>query len=286
MKLTKQNLFMVAFATIVFFLSGSAIAQEEEISEKEQSVESPNGELPPTGEIVERKTMWELVRSGGLMMIPLGLLAIYGFYCGGVQIYVILFSNDGVKDQELLSRLNTNGVSYEAGIEEVLEKEILKRDRAAFPKMAEAAIKRMCAGKEAVQEVLEEEGALQLGRLKRGIKSLQGVFMVAPLLGLLGTVYGMIASFQSMGTAGDDKVKFLSEGIYEALVTTAAGLTIAIPFLFLYLWLNKKTDEIGENLNRQARSLLSACYPVEGESLLASGQENAQKETDLQESIT
>lgn len=220
------------------------------------------------------------------MMIPLVLLAVYGFYCGGVQIYVILFSNDGVKDQELLSRLNINGVSYEAGIEEVLEKEILKRDRAAFPKMAEAAIKRMYAGKEAVQEVLEEEGALQLGRLKRGIKSLQGVFMVAPLLGLLGTVYGMIASFQSMGTAGDDKVKFLSEGIYEALVTTAAGLTIAIPFLFLYLWLNKKTDEIGENLNRQARSLLSACYPVEGESLLVSGQENARKEADLQESIT
>lgn len=286
MKLTKQNQLMAVFAAIVFFLGGFAIAQEEKKPNKDQSVESTNGQLPPTSEIEERKTMWELVRSGGIMMIPLVLLAVYGFYCGGVQIYVILFSNDGVKDQELLSRLNINGASYEAGIEEVLEKEILKRDRAAFPKMAEAAIKRMYAGKEAVQEVLEEEGALQLGRLKRGIKSLQGVFMVAPLLGLLGTVYGMIASFQSMGTAGDDKVKFLSEGIYEALVTTAAGLTIAIPFLFLYLWLNKKTDEIGENLNRQARSLLSACYPVEGESLLMSGQENARKEADLQESIT
>ena len=85
--------------------------------------------------------------------------------------------------------------------------------------------------------------------------------MVAPLLGLLGTVYGMIASFQSLGSAGDDKVEFLSAGIYEALVTTAAGLTIAIPFLFLYLWLNRKTDEIGENLNRQARAFLGALFP-------------------------
>ena len=109
-----------------------------------------------------------------------------------------------------------------------------------------------------------EEGSLQLSRLKRGIKPLQGVVTVAPLMGLLGTVYGMIASFQSMGTAGDDKVKFLSEGIYEALVTTATGLTIAIPFLFLYLWLSRKTDEIGENLNRQARSFLGALFPVEG----------------------
>ena len=87
--------------------------------------------------------------------------------------------------------------------------------------------------------------------------------MVAPLLGLLGTVYGMIASFQSMGTAGDDKLEFLSEGIYEALVTTATGLTIAIPFLFLYLWLNRRADEVGENLNRQARAFLGALYPVE-----------------------
>ena len=71
----------------------------------------------------------------------------------------------------------------------------------------------------------------------------------------------MIASFQSLGSAGDDKVEFLSAGIYEALVTTAAGLTIAIPFLFLYLWLNRKTDEIGENLNRQARAFLGALFP-------------------------
>ena len=194
-------------------------------------------------------------------MVPLALLALYGFYCGGVQMYVILFSNDGQKDQELLSRLNPHEVSYEDDMPKILHEEILKRDRAAFPKMAEAALKAIYGGKTAVEEALMEEGALQLSRLKRGIKPLQGVVTVAPLMGLLGTVYGMIASFQSMGTAGDDKVKFLSEGIYEALVTTATGLTIAIPFLFLYLWLSRKTDEIGENLNRQARSFLGSLFP-------------------------
>jgi len=195
------------------------------------------------------------------MMVPLALLALYGFYCGGVQLYVILFSNDQQKDRELLYRLNPHEVSYEEDMPRILQEEILKRDRAAFPKMAEAALKSVYGGKTAVEEALEEEGALQLGRLKRGIKPLQGVVAVAPLMGLLGTVYGMIASFQSMGTAGDDKVKFLSEGIYEALVTTATGLTIAIPFLFLYLWLSRKTDEIGENLNRQARGFLGAFFP-------------------------
>ena len=74
------------------------------------------------------------------------------------------------------------------------------------------------------------------------------------------------------------------QSLYDSRMS--GGLTISIFHLFLYLWLNKKIDEIGENLNRQARSLLSACYPLEGESLLASGQENARKETDLQENIT
>ena len=264
------------------------IVAQTNVSSGGRTIESTIEEKTPGTVIEERKTMWGLVKSGGLMMIPLVLLALYGFYCGGVQIYVILFSNDGVKEQELLSRLNPHKVSYEAEMPKILREEILKRDRAAFPKMAEAALKHVYAGKAAVQEVLEEEGVLQLARLKRGIKSLQGVFMVAPLLGLLGTVYGMIASFQSMGTEEGDKVKFLSEGIYEALVTTATGLTIAIPFLFLYLWLNKKTDEIGENLNRQARSLLSAFYPVDGEVSLSQPElEPEQKEeVDLQESVT
>jgi biopolymer transport protein ExbB len=95
------------------------------------------------------------------------------------------------------------------------------------------------------------------------LKPLQSVVGVAPLLGLMGTVYGMIVAFQGLGGEGD-KVDVLSKGIYEALVTTAAGLTIAIPFLFVYQWLSRKTDEIGENINRQAAVLLEKFYPSVG----------------------
>jgi len=257
----KTYLYAVFFCATLLFPVLSVNAQPNEQGGNDRTIESTIVEETPEVTTQERKTMWGLVKSGGLMMVPLGLLALYGFYCGGVQLYVILFSNDRAKDQELLSRLNPHEVSYEEDMPGIVKEEILKRDRAAFPKMAEVALKAASDGKAAVEEALEEEGALQLGRLKRGIKPLQGVVTVAPLMGLLGTVYGMIASFQSMGTAGDDKVKFLSEGIYEALVTTATGLTIAIPFLFLYLWLNRKTDEIGENLNRQARSFLGVFFP-------------------------
>jgi len=287
MEQIKTYLYTVVFGATVLFPILSVEAQTNGQGGNDRTIESTIVEETPEVTTQERKTMWGLVKSGGLMMVPLGLLALYGFYCGGVQIYVILFSNDGVKDQELLSRLNPHEVSYEEDMPGILQEEILKRDRAAFPKMAEAALNAAGGGKAAVEEALEEEGALQLNRLKRGIKPLQGVVTVAPLMGLLGTVYGMIASFQSMGTAGDDKVKFLSEGIYEALVTTATGLTIAIPFLFLYLWLNRKTDEIGENLNRQARSFLGAFFPgVSGGVGQVSGEKQPASSLDLEQKAT
>jgi len=258
MEQIKTYLYAVVFGATVFFPLLSVGAQTNAQEGNDRTIESTIVEETPEVVTQERKTMWGLLKSGGLMMVPLGLLALYGFYCAGVQIYVVVFSNDKDKDRELLSRLDSQNNDE---ISAIVEEEIGRRDRAVFPKMCEAALSNISIGRKETEEALEEEGALQLSRLKRGIKPLQGVVTVAPLMGLLGTVYGMIASFQSMGTAGDDKVKFLSEGIYEALVTTATGLTIAIPFLFLYLWLSRKTDEIGENLNRQARSFLGGLFP-------------------------
>ena len=258
MEQIKTYLYAVVFGATVFFPLLSVGAQTNAQEGNDRTIESTIVEETPEVVTQERKTMWGLLKSGGLMMVPLGLLALYGFYCAGVQIYVVVFSNDKDKDRELLSRLDSQNNDE---ISAIVEEEIGRRDRAVFPKMCEAALSNISIGRKETEEALEEEGALQLNRLKRGIKPLQGVVTVAPLMGLLGTVYGMIASFQSMGTAGDDKVKFLSEGIYEALVTTATGLTIAIPFLFLYLWLSRKTDEIGENLNRQARSFLGGLFP-------------------------
>jgi len=211
---------------------------------------------------MEKKTLWELIKNGGLMMWPLALLALYGFFKAGVQVYVIILSNNEKRDEALMAHLNPHMMPFD-DLKSEVESDISQRPQGAFPKMCEAALARLYEGKEAMEEALTREGAMQLSRLKRGLKPLQSVVTVAPLLGLMGTVYGMIASFQSLGATGD-KVEILSKGIYEALVTTAAGLTIAIPFLFIYQWLNHRVDEIGENLNRQAAAFLEKFHPSGG----------------------
>ena len=250
-------------AALLFALPGlSAQPSNNPAGAGEETIKSTIVENQPEQVSMEKKTLWELIKNGGLMMWPLALLALYGFFKAGVQVYVIILSNNQKRDEALLGRLNPHDMPFDDLKGEVAS-DINQRAQSAFPKMCEAALARLYEGKEAMEDALSREGVMQLDRLKRGLKPLQSVVTVAPLLGLMGTVYGMIASFQSLGATGD-KVEILSKGIYEALVTTAAGLTIAIPFLFIYQWLNHRVDEIGENLNRQAEAFLGKFHPSGG----------------------
>jgi biopolymer transport protein ExbB len=273
METFKSSLFIGVCAAALLFALPELSAQQTNDPAGGETIKSTIVENQPEQVTMEKKTLWELIKNGGLMMWPLGMLALYGFFKAGVQVYVIILSNNQNRDQALMAHLNPHAMPFDELKSEV-ESEINQRTQSAFPKMCEAALARLYEGKEAMEEALTREGALQLGRLKRGLKPLQSVVTVAPLLGLMGTVYGMIASFQSLSLEAD-KVVSLSKGIYEALVTTAAGLTIAIPFLFIYQWLNHRVDEIGENLNRQAAAFLEKFHP--------SGGGGAEQETEAQE---
>jgi biopolymer transport protein ExbB len=97
--------------------------------------------------------------------------------------------------------------------------------------------------------------------MKRSLKSLSIIASVEPLLGLLGTVYGMIGAFQTatikgMETGGGSEL--LAKGIYEALVTTAAGLTVAIPVLLVYQVLNTKVDGIVDDLDEMGIEFMAS----------------------------
>lgn len=249
----KSCLFMAACCAVFLFAMPAAHAQDNNTEATPSTTTEPVKET----ETKMEKTMWELVKAGGVVMWALTVLALYGFYSAGAQIYVIVFSNDIAKDEQFVDNLVAAGGSHA----ELLEAEIQKRNKGIFPRVCEAALAELQAGKAAMEDALATEGSIQLGMLKRSLNPLRIVVAVAPLLGLLGTVYGMISSFQSVeiAGAGGDKVELLSRGIYEALVTTATGLTVAIPFLLIYHWLGRRVDEIGVNLNRQSKRLLEQC---------------------------
>ena len=103
-------------------------------------------------------------------------------------------------------------------------------------------------------EAAWQEESLRLARaaldeLRGGLRVLEVISAIAPLLGLLGTVFGMIGAFQALETAGSQvDPAILSGGIWEALLTTAAGLTVAIPTLAAFHWADRNIEQCREKM--------------------------------------
>lgn len=93
-----------------------------------------------------------------------------------------------------------------------------------------------------VEKAMEDAAIREMAAMRGRIRPLNVVGSVAPLVGLLGTVVGMIFAFRVSSQAGLGKAELLAEGIYLALMTTAAGLTIAIPCLLLVAWFNARVE--------------------------------------------
>ncbi|UJJ32589.1 MotA/TolQ/ExbB proton channel family protein [Halopseudomonas maritima] len=101
-----------------------------------------------------------------------------------------------------------------------------------------------------LREELERVATLRLNHLKMLLRPLEVIANLAPLLGLLGTVLGMIVAFQNMEAAGsrvDPSV--LSGGIWQALLTTAVGLAVAIPTVAVHSWLERRVERVAASIN-------------------------------------
>ena len=120
------------------------------------------------------------------------------------------------------------------------------------------ALRMRHAGYEEMIGVLEQTAAEETFKLTAKISYLSLLGNVAPLLGLLGTVLGMIRIFAAVSNAGIGDPEALSGGISEAMVTTAAGLFIGIPALVAYNWLNARADRVIFELETYASRLLDA----------------------------
>jgi biopolymer transport protein ExbB len=92
--------------------------------------------------------------------------------------------------------------------------------------------------------------------MKRSLRPLSAIAQLAPLLGLLGTVYGMITAFQAASSEGVGRGDRLASGIYEALLTTAAGLTVAIPAILVHQILSGRVDRLVDAMDEAGDSLV------------------------------
>ena len=139
-----------------------------------------------------------------------------------------------------------------------------KKANAPMLKIAEVALINADKSKNDLKSAIEEAGRMEATVLEKFLTILQTIAVISPLLGLLGTVTGMINVFKTIVTEGTGNAAILAGGISEALLTTAAGLSIAIPSIVFYNLCNKKVENLIVEMEHHSiilHELLSSEYP-------------------------
>ena len=128
--------------------------------------------------------------------------------------------------------------------------------------MVVSGLKAAGADRTAVKERMEETGLMEVGYLRRFISLLATIATVAPLLGLLGTVTGMVQVFQAVEASVEPQIGDLAGGIWEALLTTVAGLSVAIPAFLGHRILESRIDRVAMHLEEFGLDMLEALFPA------------------------
>lgn len=197
----------------------------------------------------------EMFERGGPLMWA--LLA-----CSVVALAVFLERLWALRRDQVLPRtlLDSLARHLEAGDAERAA-QLCRENESALSKVVEAGLQSRQRGRPAAKEAMEERGQVALGDLDGGVGVLSTVAAIAPLLGLLGTVGGMIKVFRDVAGVDNPDISLLARGIWEALLTTGFGLTVAIPTYVAYRLIEARIERHGRNLEEAAIEVLNALYP-------------------------
>lgn len=194
---------------------------------------------------------------GGLTMYPLLALSIASL---AVVVERILALRRASSDTEAFMGEISRAIEaeqYEAALETA------RGGRGSMARIFTEGLEKVRKGRAEVEKAIEARGNLEVGKLERGLAFLKAVVQTAPLLGFYGTVSGMIKAFESMGLRGLADTSSMALGISEALITTAAGLLVAIPVAFAVSLFVGKIGRFVQEMEEGSLRLVAALEQAE-----------------------
>jgi len=196
--------------------------------------------------------MWEIIRAGGPLMWPILLCSVVAVAIVVERLWTL--SPRRVNPAELTDKIwklvqtrtltdrHVEALEQNSPLGRVLASGLANRDR----------------GRDIMKEVIEDTGRHVVYELERFLDALGTIAAITPLLGLLGTVTGMISAFEAITVQGVGDPQVLSGGIGEALITTATGLIVAIPALIAHRYLRGRVDRLVVDMEKEAMKLVQA----------------------------
>jgi len=200
------------------------------------------------------RTNWDGM---GFMRAPLSLCLIIGIIVIIWKFFDLLKKTSQTK--KVLAEVDELLAQHR--IDEALE--ATRNSDAPVAKILYAGLDRHEEGTERVMKAIENQGLIELSKLEKGLVILATLTNVAPLLGFLGTVIGMIIAFQSIEAAGEVEATLVAGGIKVALLTTAAGLVIAIPVSISHNYFVSRIDSLVIDMEESVQKMIDALHAME-----------------------
>jgi len=182
--------------------------------------------------------VWEFLVKGGTIVVPIGI-------CSVVALAVFLerlwsLQRPRIIPEGFIKRIE--GLIKESRVDDALL--LCQEHQTPMANIMAAALRTAKHSRERVKEAVEETGKFEMAMLERYIEIIGTCSSITPLLGLLGTVMGMIEVFQGVEDGGLGDPAFFAAGIWKALITTAVGLGVAIPAYIFYKFLLARVDRL------------------------------------------
>lgn len=198
--------------------------------------------------------MFELITAGGWLMVPI-------VACSIVALAIIAERFWALKINKIMPRQLVSQV-WQLHKNRQLDADRLKalRDGSPLGRILAAGLINLNHEREVMKESIEETGRQVVLELERFLNTLGTIASITPLLGLLGTVIGMIKVFAAITSEGVGNPTVLAGGISEALITTAAGLSVAIPSLMFYRYFRGRVDMLVLKMEEEALKMVEIMH--------------------------
>ncbi|MDH3414407.1 MAG: MotA/TolQ/ExbB proton channel family protein [Gammaproteobacteria bacterium] len=198
--------------------------------------------------------MFELVKAGGWLMVPILLCSVIAMAIVAERFWTLQTRRIAPKNLVVLVWQWAKGGH--------LTEERIRALRKGSPlgRILAAGLANRHLDRELMKEGIEDVGRHVIHDLERYLNALGTIASITPLLGLLGTVIGMIKVFSVITTQGIGDPGVLAGGISEALITTAAGLTVAIPSLMFHRYFRGRVDELVVTMEQEALKMVEALH--------------------------
>lgn len=190
-----------------------------------------------TEPVAETMNVWSLAVKGGWIMVVLAILSIIGIYIFAERYATLRKAMK--KNPFLLDRLHDN--IKEGDIKSAIN--YCHNLNTPVSRVLEKGLKAYGLSTNYMRQAMDNNAGLEIANLEKGLPVLSTIAAVAPMIGFLGTVTGMVQAFWEMSNAGNNiDVSLLSGGIYEAMITTVGGLVVGIIAIFAYNYLVARVD--------------------------------------------